>query len=239
MPLTITPNAAGWLALAEAEHERAHGAARPELWSEVTAAWDRLERPPSRGVLPLGGGPRHSSPSAPPAQRPCVPLRQAYAVAARIGAHPLLRRPRPARPTLAARPGPTAEPEPPDAPRGSSRDDSRPDTARGRGSHARRPRLHEPRDRLHARHQHQDSQRPRLAHPAKTRMCRTGSRPPRSPTASPRPRSPSPSRTSRRPAATLIGDPRPGRCIPPTKTRPTAKSGPARPTPATFTAIFG
>ena len=42
----VTPNAAGWLALAEAEYERARGVARPESWSEAAAAWDRLERPP-------------------------------------------------------------------------------------------------------------------------------------------------------------------------------------------------
>ena len=42
----VTPDAAGWLALAEAEYERAQGVARPESWSEAAAAWERLERPP-------------------------------------------------------------------------------------------------------------------------------------------------------------------------------------------------
>jgi hypothetical protein len=42
----VTPNAAGWLALAEAEYERARGPARPESWSQAAAAWQRLERPP-------------------------------------------------------------------------------------------------------------------------------------------------------------------------------------------------
>ena len=42
----ITPNAAGWLAVAEAEHERARGDARPEAWSDAAATWERLERPP-------------------------------------------------------------------------------------------------------------------------------------------------------------------------------------------------
>jgi len=36
----------GWLALAEAEYERARGPARPESWSQAAAAWQRLERPP-------------------------------------------------------------------------------------------------------------------------------------------------------------------------------------------------
>ena len=42
----ITPNAAGWLALAEAEYERARGVGAPESWSEAAATWERLERPP-------------------------------------------------------------------------------------------------------------------------------------------------------------------------------------------------
>src|SRR6185503_7553756 len=42
----VTPNAAGWLALAEAEHGRATGEARPGSWSAAAATWDRLERPP-------------------------------------------------------------------------------------------------------------------------------------------------------------------------------------------------
>ena len=42
----VTPNAAGWLALAEAEHQRARGDARPESWSEAADTWERLERLP-------------------------------------------------------------------------------------------------------------------------------------------------------------------------------------------------
>jgi hypothetical protein len=42
----VTPNAAGWLALAEAEYQRARGAARPELWAGAADTWERLERPP-------------------------------------------------------------------------------------------------------------------------------------------------------------------------------------------------
>jgi DNA-binding CsgD family transcriptional regulator len=86
----ITPNAAGWLALAEAEHERARGVARPELWSEATASWDRLERPPLAAYCRLR---RAEALVAVGASRmeAGVPLREAYAVAARIGANPLLR----------------------------------------------------------------------------------------------------------------------------------------------------
>jgi DNA-binding CsgD family transcriptional regulator/tetratricopeptide (TPR) repeat protein len=86
----ITPNAVGWLALAEAEYERARGVARPELWSEAAAAWDRLERPPlgaycrwREGEALVAAGASRTEAGA--------PLREAHAVAARIGAKPLLR----------------------------------------------------------------------------------------------------------------------------------------------------
>jgi DNA-binding CsgD family transcriptional regulator/tetratricopeptide (TPR) repeat protein len=86
----VTPNAGGWLAVAEAEYERARGAARPELWSEAAAAWDRLERPPlaaycrwrqAEALVAAGAARAEAS----------APLREARAVAARIGANPLLR----------------------------------------------------------------------------------------------------------------------------------------------------
>jgi DNA-binding CsgD family transcriptional regulator/tetratricopeptide (TPR) repeat protein len=86
----ITPNAAGWLAMAEAEYERANGVARPESWSEAAAAWDRLERPPvaaycrwreAEALAAVGASRTEAS----------APLREGYAVAARIGAAPLLR----------------------------------------------------------------------------------------------------------------------------------------------------
>jgi DNA-binding CsgD family transcriptional regulator len=86
----VTPVAAGWLALAEAEHERAQGVARPESWSETAAAWERLERPPlaaycrwrqAEALVAAGASRREAS----------APLRAAHAVAARIGAAPLLR----------------------------------------------------------------------------------------------------------------------------------------------------
>ena len=86
----ITPNAGGWLALAEAEYERVRGLARPESWSETAAAWDRLERPPlaaycrwrqAEALVAAGASRREAS----------APLREAHVVAARIGARPLLR----------------------------------------------------------------------------------------------------------------------------------------------------
>jgi DNA-binding CsgD family transcriptional regulator/tetratricopeptide (TPR) repeat protein len=86
----VTPNAAGWLALAEAEHERVRGVAPPESWSEAAAAWDRLERPPLAAycrwreaeALVAAGASRTEA---------GAPLRAAHAVAAQLGAKPLLR----------------------------------------------------------------------------------------------------------------------------------------------------
>jgi DNA-binding CsgD family transcriptional regulator/tetratricopeptide (TPR) repeat protein len=84
----VTPNAGGWLALAEAEAERARGIARPEAWSEAAAAWDRLERPPlaaycrwreSEALVAAGASRLEAS----------GPLRAAHAVASRIRAAPL------------------------------------------------------------------------------------------------------------------------------------------------------
>ncbi len=86
----VTPNAGGWLALAEAEYERARGPARPQSWSQAAAAWQRLERPPlvaycqwrQAEALVAAGAFRTEA---------AMPAREAHAVAARIGARPLLR----------------------------------------------------------------------------------------------------------------------------------------------------
>jgi DNA-binding CsgD family transcriptional regulator/tetratricopeptide (TPR) repeat protein len=86
----VTPNAGGWLALAEAEYARARGVARPGSWSEAADSWKRLERPPlvaycrwrEAEALVAAGASRTEA---------AVPLREAHGVAARIGAEPLLR----------------------------------------------------------------------------------------------------------------------------------------------------
>ena len=84
----ITPNAVGWHLLARAEHDRVRGAARPQAWADAAAAWDRLERPPlaaycrwrqAEALVAAGASRAEAS----------VPLRDAHAVAVRIGARPL------------------------------------------------------------------------------------------------------------------------------------------------------
>ena len=84
----VTPNAAGWSALAEAEHERARRLARPDLWSGAAEAWDQLERPPLAAYCRWRQAEALVSAGAPRAEA-SAPLREAHAVAARLGAKPL------------------------------------------------------------------------------------------------------------------------------------------------------
>ena len=86
----ITPNTGGWLALAEAEYERALGVARPESWSDAAATWERLERPPLAAYCRWRAAEALVAAGASRAEA-SVPLRQAHAVAERIGAAPLSR----------------------------------------------------------------------------------------------------------------------------------------------------
>jgi DNA-binding SARP family transcriptional activator/pimeloyl-ACP methyl ester carboxylesterase/tetratricopeptide (TPR) repeat protein len=83
---TVTPNAAGWRGLAEAEYGRARGVARPDAWAEAAATWEELERPPTVAYCRL----RQAEALAAAGADPTDPVRAAHAVAARIGARPLL-----------------------------------------------------------------------------------------------------------------------------------------------------
>jgi DNA-binding CsgD family transcriptional regulator/tetratricopeptide (TPR) repeat protein len=85
----ITPNATGWLALAVGEYERARGIARPELWSDAAGTWEQLERPPLAAYCRWREAEALVTVGAPRAEA-SAPLGEAYAVAARIGAPPLL-----------------------------------------------------------------------------------------------------------------------------------------------------
>jgi hypothetical protein len=86
---SVTPVAAGWRALAEAEHTRAAGTARPEEWAAADA-WQRLGQPyrvaycrrwQAEALVTAGA----ARPAA------AVPAREAYTVATRLGALPLRR----------------------------------------------------------------------------------------------------------------------------------------------------
>jgi tetratricopeptide (TPR) repeat protein len=86
----VTPNARGWLALAEAEHGRARGRAQPPAWSAAAAAWEQLERPPVVAYCRWREAEALVAAGAAPADA-VIPARAAYAVAARLGALPLQR----------------------------------------------------------------------------------------------------------------------------------------------------
>jgi DNA-binding CsgD family transcriptional regulator len=91
----ITPNADGWLALAEAEYQRALGRSDHRLWSQATDAWDRLDRAPEaaycrwRRAEALAVNDDSAIGSGKP--DPAKPLREAHAIAVRLQARPLLR----------------------------------------------------------------------------------------------------------------------------------------------------
>ncbi len=85
----ITPNAAAWLALAEAEHERAQASSRAEAWSTVAAMWDERERPALAAYCRLRQGEALVAAGASRINA-SVPLRAATAVAEKLQARPLL-----------------------------------------------------------------------------------------------------------------------------------------------------
>jgi hypothetical protein len=82
----VTPNAAGWRSLAEAEYGRARGLAQPEAWSQAATTWEELERPPVVAYCRW----RQAEALAARGADATDALREAHAVAARIGARPLL-----------------------------------------------------------------------------------------------------------------------------------------------------
>ena len=164
----VTPNTAGWLALAEAEYERAQrrraAGAVVRRGGDVAAA----RAPAARGLLPLapGRGARRRRRVTRRGER--APRRSARrrdpdrgkASAARARA---ARRAGAARSHVAGRRAPRRRAGPERGPRS--------DHARGGGPHPRLPWLHQPRDRPDTRHQRQDRERPRLAHPAQARRA--------------------------------------------------------------------
>jgi DNA-binding CsgD family transcriptional regulator len=86
----VSPNATGWLALADAEYARATGIDNPALWSSAANRWDRLERPPLAGYCRWRQAEALVATRAPRTEAG-APLRSAHAVATRLGALPLMR----------------------------------------------------------------------------------------------------------------------------------------------------
>jgi DNA-binding CsgD family transcriptional regulator len=84
----VTPTAAAWRAVAEAEHDRARAHPNPRSWEEAAAAWEALQRPPivaycrwrqAEALVAAGAS----------AADTALPIRLAHAVAQRLGARPL------------------------------------------------------------------------------------------------------------------------------------------------------
>ncbi|HSD80160.1 MAG TPA: response regulator transcription factor [Solirubrobacteraceae bacterium] len=81
---------AGWDALAAAEAARAHGASEPGMWAELAVAADRLSMRYRAAYARWRQAEALLTRSAPRGEA-AQPLRDAHAVAAEIGAEPLLR----------------------------------------------------------------------------------------------------------------------------------------------------
>ena len=84
----VTPDAAGWLAIAEAEHSRVEGRSSPERWQSAIAVWDELERPYpaaycrwryAEALLSAGSSRMEAA----------IPAREAHGIASDLGARPL------------------------------------------------------------------------------------------------------------------------------------------------------
>jgi DNA-binding NarL/FixJ family response regulator len=85
----VTPTAAAWRAVAEAEHDRVRAQPNPASWEAAAAAWEALERPPvvaycrwrqAEALVAAGEGAQADG---------AVPARAAHAIAQRLGARPL------------------------------------------------------------------------------------------------------------------------------------------------------
>ena len=76
--------------MAEAEYARACGVTHPESWSEAADSWQGLQQPPIVAYCRWRQAETLVATGASRAEA-AVPLREAHAAAARIGANPLLR----------------------------------------------------------------------------------------------------------------------------------------------------
>ncbi|WP_165555452.1 helix-turn-helix transcriptional regulator [Kribbella pittospori] len=85
----VTLDAAGWLAIAEAEHTRVEGCSQPALWEAASKAWDQLERPYPAAYCRWRHAEALVAAGASRAEA-AVPAREAHLVASRLGARPLM-----------------------------------------------------------------------------------------------------------------------------------------------------
>ena len=84
----VTPTAAAWRAVAEAEYDRARAHPNPRSWDEAAAAWEALQQPPIVAYCRWRQAEALVTAGAPGADT-ALPARAAHATAQRLGARPL------------------------------------------------------------------------------------------------------------------------------------------------------
>ena len=84
----VTPTAAAWRAVAEAEHDRAQAHPNPSSWDDAATAWEALQQPPIVAYCRWRQAEALVAAGAPAADA-AHPARAALTVAQRLGARPL------------------------------------------------------------------------------------------------------------------------------------------------------
>jgi DNA-binding NarL/FixJ family response regulator len=84
----VTPTAAAWRAVAEAEHDRAHAHPNPSSWDDAAGAWEALQQPPTVAYCRWRQAEALVAAGATVADA-ALPARAAHIIAQRLGARPL------------------------------------------------------------------------------------------------------------------------------------------------------
>jgi DNA-binding NarL/FixJ family response regulator len=84
----VTPTAAAWRSVAEAEYDRARAHPNPRAWEEAAAAWEALQRPPIVAYCQWRQAEDLVTAGASAADA-AIPARAAHTTAQRLGARPL------------------------------------------------------------------------------------------------------------------------------------------------------
>ena len=84
----VTPTAAAWRAVAEAEYDRARAHPNPRAWEEAAAAWEALQQPPIVAYCQWRQAEALVTAGASAADA-AIPARTAHTTAQRLGARPL------------------------------------------------------------------------------------------------------------------------------------------------------
>ncbi|HKE52603.1 MAG TPA: AAA family ATPase [Actinomycetes bacterium] len=88
--IPFSPDTTAWLAVTDAEHDRALGQPDPDRWQQAAAGWQRLGRPYQVAYCCWRTAEAHLAAGS-PASHALAAARTAYAVAVELGAQPLRR----------------------------------------------------------------------------------------------------------------------------------------------------